>query len=400
MDIKCVDSLDDKDLAGKRVLVRVDFNVPLESGQIQSDQRMRAALPTIAYLLKHQAQVILMSHLGRPDGQVVESMRLKPVGEHLQTLLGQPVCILSETVGDNVKATLQSADASVFLLENTRFYAGETDNDPDFARQLADLGDLYVNDAFGAAHRAHASTAGIAEYLPAYAGLLMQQEISALNKLLNAPEHPFVAVIGGAKVSSKLGVLENLLDAVDMLVIGGAMAFTFLAAQGREVGNSLVEPELYETALSLLAAAKRSHTEIILPIDSVMAESKDAEQMSKVVCLQSDAADINGLAGVDIGPDSIALLKQKLQGLKTILWNGPMGVFENPSFAKGTEAVAEILAEATDQGAYSVVGGGDSVAAVEKLGFSQRFSHISTGGGASLEFLEGKTLPGIAVLRA
>lgn len=400
MKIKCVDSLDAKDLAGKRVLVRVDFNVPLEAGEIQSDQRMRAALPTLEYLLNHQAQIVLMSHLGRPDGQVVEYLRLKPVGEHLQKLLGQPVCILSEAVGDSVKATLESADANVFLLENTRFYDGETDNDPEFSRQLAELGDLYVNDAFGAAHRAHASTAGVAAYLPAYAGLLMQREISALNKLLDAPEHPFVAVIGGAKVSSKLGVLENLLDAVDMLVIGGAMAFTFLAAQGRDVGQSLVEPELYETALSLLAAAKQSNTEIILPIDSVMAESKDAEQMTKVVCLQTDSGDIGKLSGVDIGPDSIAQLKQKLQGLKTILWNGPMGVFENPCFAKGTEAVAEILAEATDQGAYSVVGGGDSVAAVEKLGFTERFSHISTGGGASLEFLEGKTLPGIAVLKA
>ncbi len=400
MDIQTIDRLNQQTLAGKRVLVRVDFNVPIEAGQIQSDQRMRAALPTIEYLLKNQAQVVLMSHLGRPDGQVVEDLRLKPVGEHLETLLGQKVCSLSETMGEKVKAALQATDANVILLENTRFYPGETDNDPDFSRQLAELGDLYVNDAFGAAHRAHASTAGVAEYLPAYAGLLMQREILALNKLLDSPEHPFVAVIGGAKVSSKLGVLENLLDSVDMLVIGGAMAFTFLAAQGREVGQSLVEPELYDTALSLLAAAKKSNTEIILPIDSVMAESKDANEIRKVVCLQTDSGDISELAGVDIGPDSIRQLKQKLQGLKTILWNGPMGVFENPCFAKGTEAMAEILAQATDNGAYSVVGGGDSVAAVEKLGFTDRFSHISTGGGASLEFLEGKTLPGIAALRA
>jgi len=400
MNVKCIDSLGTQELAGKRVLVRVDFNVPLESGEIQSDQRMRAALPTLTYLLEHQAQIILMSHLGRPKGQFVDDLRLKPVGKHLEELLEQKVCVLSETVGDQVKATLKSEDARVFLLENTRFYPGETENDPAFAKALAELGDIYVNDAFGAAHRAHASTAGIADYLPSYAGLLMQREITALSKLLKSPDHPFVAVIGGAKVSSKLGVLENLLPAVDFLVIGGAMAFTFLAAQGQNIGQSLVEPELYETALSLLAAAKKSKTEIILPQDTVMAKSKDDDQIRSVVKLEIGDADINELSGVDIGPESIAMLRQKLAGVKTILWNGPMGVFENPCFAAGTEAVAEILAEATDQGAYSVVGGGDSVAAVEKLHFSKRFSHVSTGGGASLEFLEGKTLPGIAVLGA
>lgn len=393
-------------LQGKRVLVRVDFNVPMHDGQVQSDQRIRAALPTIRFLQEQKATIILMSHLGRPKGQVKEELRLAPVGEHLSKLLKTPVISLPETVGEVVKSRLSEekpGEGTVFLLENTRFYAEETANDEAFAQQLAELADVYVNDAFGAAHRAHASTEGVAKFLPAYAGCLLKREIEALTQLTNAPKHPFSAVIGGAKVSSKLGVLEQLLPKVDVLVIGGAMAYTFLAAQGISVMNSLVEPELYDTARQLLAAAKTHNTQIILPEDTVLATSIDADDSKVTVVLskltEQEQEELAYLTGVDIGPLSINTIGKALEDSQTILWNGPMGVFENAAFCHGTEAVARMIAERTAAGALTVVGGGDSVAAVEKLNLADEFSHVSTGGGASLEFLEGKMLPGIAALR-
>lgn len=391
----------------KRVLVRVDFNVPMHDGQVQSDQRIRAALPTIRFLQEQQATIILMSHLGRPKGQVNEDLRLAPVGEYLSQLLETPVVSLSETVGEQVQARIakaQPGEGTIFLLENTRFHSEETQNDAGFAQQLAALGDVYVNDAFGAAHRAHASTEGVAQFLPAYAGLLLKREIEALSQLTHEPKHPFVAVIGGAKVSSKLGVLEQLLPKVDVLIIGGAMAYTFLAAQDIPVMDSLVEPELYETARQLLASAERHQTRIVLPEDTVLATAVDAEG-AKVTVLLSEVTEnqteaLAKLTGVDIGPLSMRVIRDGLQDSQTILWNGPMGVFENPAFCHGTEAVAGMIAERTAAGALTVVGGGDSVAAVEKLGLADNFSHVSTGGGASLEFLEGKVLPGIAALRS
>ncbi|MBF2053449.1 MAG: phosphoglycerate kinase [Candidatus Sericytochromatia bacterium] len=396
----CIDALAAAELEGKRVLVRVDFNVPLKNGQIQNDQRIRAALPTLKYLLNHGAKVVLVSHLGRPKAQVNDSLRLAPIGAHLAELLQQPVRSLPECVGPGVQDALQSATEHIILLENTRFHAEEEKNDPAFAAQLAALGDIYVNDAFGTAHRAHASTAGIAAHLPAYAGLLMAKEIRALGHLLEAPESPFVAIIGGAKVSTKLAVLQNLLPKVDQLIIGGAMAYTFLAAQGQDVGRSLVEPELYETALQLLQQAEAAQTEIVLPLDTVMAASVDAPRAAQVTRLDSPSApELANLTGVDIGPESIARISKALAPARTVLWNGPMGVFENPPFASGTEAVARILAEKSLSGCQTVVGGGDSVAAVEKLGLADRFTHVSTGGGASLEFLEGRELPGLAVLK-
>lgn len=391
----------------KRVLVRVDFNVPMHDGQVQSDQRIRAALPTIRFLQEQHATIILMSHLGRPKGQVKEELRLAPVGDYLSKLLETPVISLSETVGEAVQSRIaeaQPGEGAIFLLENTRFHAEETQNDAGFAQQLADLADVYVNDAFGAAHRAHASTEGVAKFLPAYAGLLLKREIEALSQLTHHPRHPFVAIIGGAKVSSKLGVLEQLLPKVDVLIIGGAMAYTFLAAQGISVMNSLVEPELYETARQLLVAAEANNTRIVLPEDTVLATAIDADS-SKVTVMLAQISDnqkdaLANLTGVDIGPESIKAIGKAFEGSQTILWNGPMGVFENPAFCQGTEAVARMIAERTADGALSVVGGGDSVAAVEKLDLAESFSHVSTGGGASLEFLEGKTLPGIAALQS
>lgn len=388
----------------KKVLVRVDFNVPMQDGQVQNDQRIRAALPTLRYLQEQEATIILMSHLGRPKGEVKDTLRLQPVGDYLAKLLETPVISLSDTVGPSVKARLAEAQpGDIFLLENTRFYAEETQNDAAFAQQLAELADVYVNDAFGAAHRAHASTEGVAHYLPAYAGCLLKREIAALEQLTQSPKHPFAAVIGGAKVSSKLAVLEQLLPRVDVLVIGGAMAYTFLAAQGISVMNSLVEPELYDTARQLLDAAKTHNTQLLLPVDTVMASSIDAPDATVTVILSElkdeEKDDLQDLTGVDIGPESIDAIGKALESCETVLWNGPMGVFENPAFCHGTEAVAKMIAERTAAGALTVVGGGDSVAAVEKLELADQFSHVSTGGGASLEFLEGKALPGIAALQ-
>ncbi len=395
-----VSQLSAEKVKGQRALVRVDFNVPLKDGHVSNDQRIRAALPTLKYLLSLGTRVILMSHLGRPKGQAQEAFRLKPVGDYLAGLLGVEVLSLNDCIGSEVEEAIAASSAPVVMLENTRFYKQETENDPAFSQQLARLGDFYVNDAFGTAHRAHASTVGVATLLPAYAGLLMEKELSALGGLIEDPVHPFVAIIGGAKVSSKLAVLENLLPQVEALIIGGAMAFTFLAAQGVPVGKSLTEPDLFPTALDLLSKAEKMGKKIILPRDTVMATGVDATAAEATVDLHAPDREIAELIGVDIGPLSVESIQAVLSDAKTVLWNGPMGVFENPPFAKGTEAVAQMVAKITRQGAQSVVGGGDSVAAVEKLGLGDQFTHVSTGGGASLEFLEGQELPGVAVLKA
>lgn len=380
------------DVAGKRVLCRVDFNVPLKNGEIEDDTRIRAALPTIEWLVSHQARVILCSHLGRPKGEVVERFRLKPVAARLETLLGQPVTSLGAITGRDVESRIGAMrDGDVVLLENLRFDPREEANDSEFSQELADLADLYVNDAFGAAHRAHASTEGVAHLLPASLGLLIQREVDALSALMDAPGHPFVAIIGGAKVSDKLAVLQNLLDRVDHLLIGGGMANTFLLAQDHEVGTSLVEPDLVDTAKALMAEAERRNVSIGLPTDVIVAESIEADSGDTVSLDAIDARE----AIFDIGPESAAAYADIIAGAKTVFWNGPLGVAENPAFAGGTATVARAVAGA---GGYTVIGGGDSVSAIEHLGLADRIDHISTGGGASLEFLEGKSLPGIAAI--
>jgi phosphoglycerate kinase len=382
----------DIDVTGKRVLCRVDFNVPLSDGQIEDDTRVRAALPTVEWLVSHKARVILCSHLGRPKGEVVEKLRLTPVAERLASLLGKPVTALDATTGPDVEATVSGMqDGDVVLLENLPFDPREEANDPAFARELAALADLYVNDAFGAAHRAHASTEGVAHLLPASLGLLMQREIDALSALLEEPGHPFVAIIGGAKVSDKLAVLQNLLDRVDHLLIGGGMANTFLLAKGHEVGKSLVERDLVDTAKDLITEAERRNVSIGLPTDVVVATSIEAD-LGDTVGL--DAIDAEQ-AIFDIGPESAAAYADIIAGAKTVFWNGPLGVAENPAFANGTATVARAVAQANG---FTVIGGGDSVSAIEHLGLAGKIDHISTGGGASLEFLEGKSLPGIAAI--
>jgi phosphoglycerate kinase len=382
-------SVRDLDVRDKRVLVRVDFNVPVQDGEVTDDTRIRRALPTIRHLLEEGARPILISHLGRPKGEPDPKYAMDPVAARLQELLGEPVKKLDAAVGPEVEEALEDWDGrGVVLLENSRFYPGETSNDPEFAGQLAALADLYVNDAFGAAHRAHATTVGVAERLPAAAGLLMEEEIDYLDKVLKDPERPFVAILGGAKVSDKLGVIESLLATADSLLIGGAMCFTFFKAQGYEIGNSLVEDDYLEEAKRLMEEAG---DRLVLPGDVVVAEAmEDAESETVPV----DGIPV-GKMGLDIGPKTVDLFSEHISGASTIFWNGPMGVFEIDAFAKGTEGVARAVAES---GATSVVGGGDSVAAVNKLGLEDRMSHISTGGGASLEYVEGKELPGIAVL--
>ncbi len=380
----------DVEVAGKRVLVRADFNVPLADGRVADDTRIRAALPTINYLLEHGAKVILMSHLGRPKGKVVSELRLDPVADRLAELLGRPVRKLDDCVGPEVaSAVAEMRSGDVILLENTRFHPEEKANDPAFARKLASLADVFVNDAFGAAHRAHASTVGVAEYLPSVAGFLMEKEIAVLGQTLAAPEHPFVAILGGAKISSKIGVIDNLLTRVDGLLIGGGMANTFLKAQGREIGQSLVEDDSLDVARETLEMAGEK---LSLPVDVVVADRFDAEANSKVVPVDQVPEDWRIL---DIGPETVELFKRKLAGARTVVWNGPMGVFEFPRFAAGTEAIARFLAES---GATTIIGGGDSAAAVKQAGLADKMTHISTGGGASLEFLEGKPLPGLAAL--
>jgi phosphoglycerate kinase len=386
----------DLDAAGKRVFVRVDFNVPLEDGKITDDSRIVAALPTIKSLLSQGAIVILASHLGRPDGKVQDSMRLRPVAERLSQLLKMPVSVTGDALGAGTEDAIKRLKpGECILLENLRFHAEEEKNDPGFAKALASYADVYVNDAFGTAHRAHASTEGIARLLPAYAGLLMEKEIEFLGKLMENPERPFAAIIGGAKVSGKIQVLRNLVDKVDVLVIGGGMANTFLLAQGKQVGKSLVEPDRVEDARAIMESAAAHGTKIVLPSDVVVA--KEVTRGSEYKTVPSDKVPASWNI-VDIGKNSLDAMRKALEPVKTVFWNGPLGVFEIPTFSVGTREIARFLAGRAQAGATVVVGGGDSVAAVEQQGLADKMTHISTGGGASLEFLEGKELPGVAVL--
>ncbi len=386
----------DFDPQGKRVLVRVDFNVPIEDGKVKDDSRIRAALPTIRYLLEHGASVILMSHLGRPKGKVVESARLRPVAQWLSALLRMPVPITGDPLGIGTRdAVARLKPGQLMMLENLRFHPEEEANEDEYAKTLASYGDVYVNDAFGTAHRAHASTVGVTKYLPAYAGLLMEAEIEALSKLLEKVEHPFAAVIGGAKVSGKLGVLNHLMEKVDSFLIGGGMANTFLVAQGHTVGKSLLERDLVEEARKILDKADKKGVQVLLPTDVVVAKEVTRGAEHKIVPVNKIP---NSWSVVDIGPATTEAFKEALASAKTILWNGPLGVFEVPTFGDGTRAIARLLAEQAEKGVTVVVGGGDSVAAVEELGLTSKMTHISTGGGASLEFMEGRELPGISVL--
>jgi len=387
----------DVDVAGKRVLVRVDFNVPLEDGKVFDDARIRAALPTIALLVRKGARVILASHLGRPKGKVADSLRLRPVAERLSQLLGQEVRVTGDALGTGTQdAVRRLKKGDVLLLENLRFHKEEEANDPDFAKQLAAYADVYVNDAFGTAHRAHASTEGIARFLPAYAGLLMEREITMLSRLLEDPARPFAAIIGGAKVSDKITVLENLLERLDTLVLGGGMANTFLVAEGHTVGKSLLEADMVEDARGLVEMAAQRGVRIVLPVDVVVAKEVTRGAEHKEVPVERVP---NSWSIVDVGPRSVGLFEEALDEARTILWNGPLGVFEIPTFGDGTRAMARYLATRAEAGATVVLGGGDSAAAVDQLGLAGRMTHVSTGGGATLEFLEGKDLPGIAILR-
>ena len=386
-------TMNDIDVKGKRVFVRVDFNVPMEEGKITDETRIRAAIPTIEQLTSRGAKVILASHLGRPKGEVKEDMRLTAVGKRLSEILAQPVKKLDESVGTIVEETIGNMqDGEIVLLENVRFHKGEEKNDEELAKQFASLADIYVNDAFGAAHRAHASTEGIAKHIPAVSGLLMEKELDVLGKALSNPERPFTAIIGGAKVKDKIGVIENLLDKVDHLLIGGGLSYTFSKAQGYSIGKSLVEEDKIELAKGFIEKAKEKGVELHLPVDAVVANefSKDAE--TKVVDISEIPEEWMGL---DIGPKTAAKYAEVIANSKLIIWNGPMGVFEMEPFANGTKSVADAMAETA---AYTVIGGGDSAAAVEKFGVAEKMDHISTGGGASLELMEGKELPGITAL--
>jgi len=389
-------SVKDINVQGKRVLVRVDFNVPVDEQQkITDDTRIRAALPTLRYLLGEGAKLILISHFGRPKGQVNPKYSLSPVAVRLSELLGQEVPLAQDCIGPEVMAQVQALKkGQAILLENVRFHAEEEKNDPEFAKQLAALADLYVNDAFGTAHRAHASTEGVAHYIPAVAGFLMEREVEVLGKALENPARPFVAIIGGAKVSDKIGVIENLLNKVDVLIIGGGMANTFLKAQGYSLGKSLVEEDKLALAAELLVKAKSLGVEIALPQDVVVAKEFKAEAKHRTVAVDQIGEDE---MAVDIGSTSAEAFAKHIASAQTIVWNGPMGVFEMESFAQGTEKVAQAVAACSGT---TIVGGGDSVAAVEKMGLAEQLTHISTGGGASLEFLEGKVLPGVAALNA
>ncbi len=390
-------SVKDVDPRGKRVFMRVDFNVPTKDGAVTDDTRIVAALPTIRFLLQKGARLVLGSHLGRPKGGPEAKYSMKPVQARLERLLRQPVAFADDCVGPAAEAASRALkDGEVLLLENLRFHPEEEKNDAAFARSLAALGDLYVNDAFGTAHRAHASTEGVAHLLkPAVAGFLMQQELDYLGKALDHPVRPFVAILGGAKISGKIDVITSLLGRVDRLVVGGAMMFTFYKAQGRPVGKSLVEDDRVEMAKTVLADAAKRGIELVLPVDCVASAATDGSAPGRPCAIDALGADD---IGVDIGPATIALLAAKLRDAKTVVWNGPMGIFEVAPFAAGTRAVASMCAEATGRGAVTVVGGGDSVAAVQQAGLAEKFSHLSTGGGASLEFLEGKVLPGVAAL--
>ena len=385
----------DVDVEGRRVFVRADLNVPLEDGRITDDTRIRASLPTIVYLLERGASVILASHLGRPKGKVNDALRMKPVADRLSQLLGRPVRMTGDALGPGVQVAVDKLrPGDLLLLENLRFHAAEEANDPEFAKALAGLADLYVNDAFGAAHRAHASTEGITHDLPAVAGLLMEREVDALSKLLHRPPRPFHAVIGGAKISGKLEVIEALLSRCQAVLLGGGMANTFLAAKGMELGKSLVEEEQLENAGRIMAEARRKRVRLMLPTDAVVAPQVHHRARTQVVAVDEVPKD---QMIVDIGPETRKDYGEHLAKAKTIFWNGPMGVFEVPQFAEGTNAIARMLARRS-AATITVVGGGDSVAAVEQLGLADKMTHVSTGGGASLEFLEGKTLPGVAAL--
>ncbi|MCI5970665.1 MAG: phosphoglycerate kinase [Clostridia bacterium] len=387
-------TIEDIEVSGKKVLVRCDFNVPLdENKNITDENRLIGALPTIKYLIDHNAKVILCSHLGRPKGEFNPKYSLSPVAKRLSELLGQEVKMASDVIGDSAKSLASSLkDGEVMLLENVRFHKEEEKNDPAFAKELASLAEIYVNDAFGTAHRAHASTAGVADYLPAVCGFLIKKEIEIMGKALSNPERPFVAILGGAKVSDKIGVIENLLDKVDYLIIGGGMAYTFLKAKGYEIGTSICEDEKLELATSIMEKAQNKGVELLLPIETVVASEFSADAEPIVVSSDKIPAD---KMGMDIGPKTIELFSEVVKKAKTVIWNGPMGVFEFPKFAVGTKAIAKALSE-TD--AITIIGGGDSAAAVAQLGFADKMTHISTGGGASLEYLEGIELPGIAAL--
>ncbi|MBP2078076.1 phosphoglycerate kinase [Oceanobacillus polygoni] len=386
-------TLQDLDVKGKKVFCRVDFNVPLKDGEITDDTRIRAALPTINYLTEQGAIVILASHLGRPKGKVVEDLRLDPVAKHLSNLIGKQVVKTDSVYGEEVNEAIASLQAGdVLLIENVRFEAGEEKNDAGLVQAFADMADLYVNDAFGAAHRAHASTTGVAEKLPAAAGYLLEKEIQVLGNALETPERPFTAIIGGAKVKDKINVIDNLLEKVDNLIIGGGLAYTFIKAQGHEIGKSLLEEDKMELALEFIKKAEEKGVNFVLPVDVVVADDFSESANTKIVDINEIPADWEAL---DIGPKSREIYSGLVAESKLILWNGPMGVFELNPFAGGTKAVAEALAETEG---YSIIGGGDSAAAVEKFDLADDMDHVSTGGGASLEFMEGKTLPGVAAL--
>ena len=386
-------TIEDIDVAGKKVLVRCDFNVPLANGRITDDKRIEASLPTIKYLLSQGAAVILCSHLGRPKNGPEEKYSMKPVAERLEALLGQPVILAADVVGEDAKAKAQALKAGeVLLLENVRFEKGETKNDPELSKKFASLADIFVNDAFGSAHRAHCSTAGVAEHLPAVGGYLIGKELDVMGKALADPARPFVSILGGAKVSDKIGVIESLLDKADSILIGGGMAYTFFAAQGYEIGASICEQEKIEVARGLLEKAGQKGVALLLPEDNIVADKFAGDAATQTVPSTGIPA---GWMGMDIGPKTIARYSQVIKNAKTVVWNGPMGVFEMPKFAEGTRAVAQAMA---DSAAVTIIGGGDSAAAAAQLGFEDKMTHISTGGGASLEFLEGLELPGIACL--
>ncbi|MBM7644974.1 phosphoglycerate kinase [Scopulibacillus daqui] len=384
----------DVDLKGKTVFCRVDFNVPLENGEITDDTRIRAALPTIQYLSEQGAKVILASHLGRPNGQVKEELRLDPVAKRLSDLLDSEVVKTDEVIGDEVhKAASGLNPGDIMLIENVRFHPGEKKNDPELAKAFADLADIYVNDAFGAAHRAHASTEGVAHYIPAVAGFLLEKELEVLGKAMEDPERPFTAIIGGAKVKDKIGVIDNLLDKVDNLIIGGGLAYTFVKAMGYEVGKSLLDEEKIDLAKSFMEKAEQKGVKFYTPADVVIADDFSEDANIKVAPIDSIPSDWEAL---DIGPKTVEKYADVIRSSKLVVWNGPMGVFEKDAFAKGTKGIAKALANA--EGVYSIIGGGDSAAAVEKFNLAEQMDHISTGGGASLELMEGKTLPGVAAL--
>lgn len=385
----------DIEVKGKRVLVRCDFNVPMQDGKITDDIRITSALPTIKYLIDHGARVILMSHMGRPKGEAKMEFTLKPVADRIAELLGQEVLFTSaaEVVNQQIVDTARNLkDGQVMLLENVRFRKEETKNEPEFSKELAQLGELFVNDAFGTAHRAHCSTAGVADYLPAVSGFLIEKEVKFLGDALENPQRPFVAIMGGAKVGDKIPVIENLLKKVDTLVIGGGMSYTFFKAMGLEIGTSILDEESVALAGDLMKKAEAAGVNMLLPVDVVCAREFD-NNSDKMICAR-DAIPADRM-GMDIGPQSVQCIAEELSAAKTVVWNGPMGVFEMPNFAEGTKKVAEALANSS---AVTIIGGGDSAAAVEQFGYADKMTHISTGGGASLEFLEGKTLPGIAVL--